>query len=233
MKRLVAVDTSTWWGGVALLERESDDDTPRLAAEAGLLVSDSHSAHLLSLLEWLLAELEWPRNGIDGYAATRGPGSFTGIRVGLGTVRGLSLASGRPAFGIGTLDALAQAHGPDDMDRVPMLDAGRGEVYAARFSPDSSPPVTMVEPVLCAPAGHSPIMQGPVAVFGPGADLHHAVLETAGARVRRSPAGVAAAAGVLAFDMLDSSGGECRKLSPLYIRPPDAVLKNGSGSGPG
>ena len=60
----------------------------------------------------------WSRSEIDAYAAVRGPGSFTGIRVGLGTIGGLALAADRPCFGIGTLPSLAEAHGPDALERV-------------------------------------------------------------------------------------------------------------------
>ncbi len=226
MIRLVAIDTSTWWGGLALVEGGEAFPEARTVAEAGLLVRDSHAAHLLPLLERLLEEAGWPVASVNAFAATRGPGSFTGIRVGLGTVRGLGLASARPCVGIGTLQAMAEAFGPAEGDRVPLLPAGRGEVFGARYDPASSPPVEIVAPWL-GPAARAlegiPAGAGPV-VFGAGADA--AALAAAGLRgvVRRPPASVAAAAGRLALARLAEGARDGDGLAPSYLRPPDAEL---------
>jgi len=225
MTRLVALDTSTWWGGVALLE--DSDDGSIVIAEAGLRAGGSHAFHLLALLDLLLTEAAWEKTSIDAYAATRGPGSFTGLRVGLGTIRGLALGSGRPCLGVGTLDALAEAFGPAESDRVPLLDAGRGEVYGARFDPASSPPVVLAGSWLGPPeraiegGGAKPV------IFGPGAETHRQRLATAGWRgpVRRSPTSVAAATGRLALDRLAAGAESGEGMSPVYLRPPDAELK--------
>lgn len=231
MMRVVALDTSTWWGGVALVEGEEGGSETAIRAEAGLLVEDSHAAHVLRLLEVLLREAGWDRDSIDLYAATRGPGSFTGIRVGLGTVRGLALASRRPAIGIGTLQALAEAFGPATADRVPLLDAGRGEVYGARYDATSSPPAELVPPWVGPPeravsgGGGSPV------VFGPGARAHRDSLARTGSAVppRRGYGSVAAAAGRIAILRLRAGAVDGEGLSPLYVRPSDAQLKVRSG----
>ncbi len=225
--RLVAIDTSTWWGALALVEGGGACPAARTVAEAGLLVGDSHAAHLLPILERLLAEAGWPVESVDAFAATRGPGSFTGIRVGLGTVRGLGLASGRPCLGIGTLRAMAEAFGPAESDRVPLLPAGRGEVFGARYDPASSPPVERAAPWLGPPARaleREPGVAEPV-VFGTGADA--AALAAAGLRgtVRRSPTSVAAAAGRLALSRLAGGARDGDGLSPCYLRPPDAEVR--------
>ena len=68
--------------------------------------------HLYCWLETLFAESGCSRGDVDGYVATHGPGAFTGIRVALGTLRGLGLATGKPCIGITTLEAIAEAHGP-------------------------------------------------------------------------------------------------------------------------
>jgi tRNA threonylcarbamoyladenosine biosynthesis protein TsaB len=229
MSRLIAFDTSTWWGGVALLEDRSEPEGAVPVAEAGLLVRDSHSVHLLSLLERLLAEAGWSRSTVDAYAATRGPGSFTGLRVGLGTVRGLALASGRPGIGIGTLEALAEALGPAEGERVPLLDAGRQEVYGARYDASSFPPVEIVPPWVGPPERALAQRLGSAVVFGPGADLHRERLVGAGLKrpVPRFPARVAAAAGRLAARKISEGVVHGDRMSPLYLRPPDAELKTG------
>jgi len=225
MTRWVALETSTWWGGVALLE--GSDDGPIVIAEAGLRAGGSHAFHLLALLDLLLVEAGWVKTSVDGYAATRGPGSFTGVRVGLGTIRGLALGSGRPCLGVGTLDAFAEAFGPAEADRVPLLDAGRGEVYGARFDPASSPPVVLAGSWVGPPER---VLEGggakPV-IFGPGAESHGKRLAVAGWQgpVRRSPTSVAAATGRLALDRLAAGAVSGEGMSPVYLRPPDAELK--------
>jgi tRNA threonylcarbamoyladenosine biosynthesis protein TsaB len=222
MTRLVALETSTWWGGVALLEGPDV-----VIAEAGLRAGSSHAFHLLALLDLLLNEAGWDKATVDAWAATRGPGSFTGLRVGLGTIRGLALGSGRPCLGVGTLDALAEAFGPAEGDRVPLLDAGRGEVYGARYDPLSSPPVVLTGSWLGPPERALDGGGGEPVIFGPGAEAHRERLAAAGWRgpLRRSPTSVAAAAGRRALDRLAAGAASGEGMSPVYLRPPDAELK--------
>ena len=225
MTRVAALDTSTWWEGVALLEAEPTGEL-RLVAESGILVCDSHAVHALAQLDELLGVTGWMRSDLDAYAAPRGPGSFTGLRVGLGTIRGLGLASSRPCLGIGTLEALAEALGPAGFERVPLLSAGRGEVYGARFDADSSPPREIVPPWLGPPNKALEGGAGQPVIFGPGADASASALRAAGWRgaARRTPTSVAAAAGRLALLRLAAGAEDGDGLSPLYVRPPDAEV---------
>lgn len=222
MKRILALDTSTWWGSVALIERMTDGGPPSVVAEVGDRIDDSHAEHLLGWIARALAEAGWPKTSIDAYAATRGPGSFTGVRVGLGTIRGLGLASGRPCVGVTTLEAIAEAHGPDDRERFPVMDAGRGELYAGRYDARSSPPAERTEPWL---GGAADVLAwaataGGTAIAGPGTRIENSA-EAAAPRVAHAPLRLAGAAGrVAAF-----RGEPSRPLAPLYIRPPDALLK--------
>jgi tRNA threonylcarbamoyladenosine biosynthesis protein TsaB len=224
MTRLVALETSTWWGGVALLERS--DDASVVVAEAGLRAGSSHAFHLLALLGYLMSESGWAKTSVDAYAATRGPGSFTGLRVGLGTIRGLALGAGRPSIGVGTLDAMAEALGAVEGDRVPLLDAGRGEVYGARFDPEGSPPVVLTEPWLGPPELALGGGSTGLVLFGPGAQAHRERLVAAGwaGVLRSSPTSVAAAAGRLALEELTAGATSGAGMSPVYLRPPDAEL---------
>lgn len=221
--RVLAIDTSTWWGGIALVER--DGDRVDVVAEAAGRVHASHAAKLLPRIEHLLDDADWPRESLDAFAATRGPGSFTGLRIGLGTARGLALAAGRPCLGIGTLDAMAAAHGDDDRARVPLLDAGRGEVYGARFEAAGFPPVgaaaPWVGPVDALAGSHEPCV-----AFGPGADAHRGALaEIRSVVVRAAPRSIAAAAGRLAAMRLAAGADDGEGCSPLYVRPPDAIAR--------
>jgi len=224
--RLLAIDASTWWGGVALLEVR--EGVPRLVAEIGLEVEGSHAARLLPLVEGLLATAAWPKNSLDAYAAVRGPGSFTGVRVALGLMSGFALVAGRPCVGVGTLHAMAEAHGPAAADRVPLLDAGRGDVYGARFDAESSPPVER----RCAWVGHPALaLESGVTVtlFGEGARVHEARLREAGyaGPIGRAVTSVAAAAGRIALSQLAAGTVVVGELAPLYVRPASTTVRPG------
>jgi tRNA threonylcarbamoyladenosine biosynthesis protein TsaB len=222
LKRILALDTSTWWGSVALIERIADGRPAGVVAEVGERIDDSHAEHLLEWIARVLAEAGWPKTSIDAYAATRGPGSFTGVRVGLGTIRGLGLAADRPCIGVTTLEAIAEAHGRDDRERFPVMDAGRGELYAARYDARSSPPAERTPPWL---GGAADVLgrvatAGGRAIAGPGTQIEIAN-EAAAPGVVLAPLRLAGAAGrVAAF-----RGETPQPLAPLYIRPPDALLK--------
>jgi len=204
MKRILAIDTATWWGGVALLERDATDTDPVVVAEVGLRVKGSHAVHLLLLIEQLLAHAGWSKACLDGFVATRGPGFFTGIRIGLGTIRGLGLATDRPA--------------------------GRGEVYGARYDAGSAPPVGLEQPWLGSPesglAGSRDA--GPMVVFGPGLALARGCVPASGARLRPGPdpRSIAVGAGQISLLRGDFDNGALSPLAPLYLRTPDVVLKH-------
>lgn len=224
--RVLALDTSTWWAGVALVEGDAATRESRCIAETRALVSDSHAARVLPLVDALLTATGWSRESLGAYAAIRGPGSFTGIRIGLGILRGLAVASGRPCFGIGTLEAMAESYGPADADRVPLLDAGRAEVFGARFDAAGSPPTTVTAPWVGPPELAFEKAPGRCVAFGCGADLYAARLHAAGlpARLARAPASIAAAAGRLALLRLAGGATDGEGMSPLYLRPADAEL---------
>jgi len=197
-----------------------------VVAEYGARVDGSQAERLLSWIEQLLAEAGWSKTSLDAYAVTRGPGSFTGVRVGLGTIRGLSLAAGRPCFGVTTLEAIVEAHGPADLERIPLMDAGRGELYAARYDADSSPPVELeaawigAAPLVLARAGAS---RGLV-LRGPGLQLElppDAPLTMPGSTTEC----LAGAAGRLVAYRVARGTDSPEPLAPLYLRLPDAVLK--------
>lgn len=90
----------------------------------------SRNEKLLPAIDWLLAENAIDRRAIDLFAVTRGPGSFTGVRIGLATLQGMALALGRPVCAMSTHEAIA--HGFEG--RVAIVDdAGRGELYVSIF----------------------------------------------------------------------------------------------------
>jgi len=125
---ILAVDTTTPSGSVALLEDE------KLLGEANIESAATHSARLLRAVDFLIGAHGRDVRDIDAFAVAAGPGSFTGIRIGLGAVKALAFASGRPVAPVSTLLALATKLSSDGARLVaPLLDAKKGEIYAALF----------------------------------------------------------------------------------------------------
>src|SRR5262245_16774945 len=100
MMRIAAVETSTLAGGVALVEGD------RIVSQSMLNIALTHSERLLAILDRLLCDCGWTPKDLHGLAVSIGPGSFTGLRVGAATVKGLALALGIPVAPVPTLDAL-------------------------------------------------------------------------------------------------------------------------------
>lgn len=223
MKRILALDTATRWGGLALIEQEGRGVSPVVVAELGIRVNETHAERLLPRIEHLLAEAGWEKDSVDAFVATRGPGSFTGIRVGLGTLRGLGLATGRPCFGVTSLEALAEAHGPAAEERVALIGAGRGEFYLARFDADGSPPAELEPPSVASEEQVVQGFTGAQVCLIPAAGTRFESSSPAALsqlRVARPPRGVAAAAGCLALLRAGGLDSPAPPLTPVYVRPP-------------
>lgn len=120
---ILAVDTATEICGVALAI------DGQVKTEMILSQGVTHTQSIMVAIESVLAMSRMDVGAIDVYAVTRGPGSFTGLRIGISTVKGLALASARPMVGISSLEVLAnQAPGCSDLI-CPIMDARRNEVY--------------------------------------------------------------------------------------------------------
>lgn len=130
--RLLAVDTSTVSCSVALL------DGTRLLCEMTYGAGKTHSGHLMSMIDCVLDRCASGPGDIDGIAVTKGPGTFTGLRIGLSTVKGFAAATGLPVVGVSSLVALAYPLRHTNRSVVSMIDARRGEIYHARFDSGKS-----------------------------------------------------------------------------------------------
>ncbi len=122
---ILGADTSLPLLSVALLRDGA------LLGEVALEGKGSRNEKLLPAIDWLLNESGVVREAIDLFAVTRGPGSFTGVRIGLATIQGLALALDRPVCAMSTHEAIALGGGLDSV--LIADDAGRGEFYVSRF----------------------------------------------------------------------------------------------------
>jgi len=124
--RILAVETATRAGGVALAFGEAV-----VAAESGD-AAVSHSTNLIEMIERVLGQANWKLSEIDLFAVAIGPGSFTGLRIGLATVKAFAVHLGKKIAGVSTLAAVAHASQVNGK-LVSLLPAGRGEVFAQQF----------------------------------------------------------------------------------------------------
>ena len=125
--RILAIDTASRSCSVAVM------DGDLVLAEINDASGETHSRHLMAMVAQAVAMSVKHIGAIDGYAVTRGPGSFTGLRIGISAAKGLAEAAGRPLVGVSSLEALAWPVAQTDAIILPMLDARRKEVYAARY----------------------------------------------------------------------------------------------------
>jgi len=125
--KLLAIETATMLGGVAIM------DGDRLVAESRLNIRVTHSERLMKEIDRILRGASMDISEIDVFGISIGPGSFTGLRVGLSTVKGLVYATGKKLVTAPTLEAIAWNIPFSEYQICPMLDARRKEIYTAVF----------------------------------------------------------------------------------------------------
>ncbi len=130
---ILGIDTATLACSVALLKGES------LLAEYTLNIRKTHSERLMPLIDALLKESAVEREALQAVAVAAGPGSFTGVRIGVSTARALAQGLAVPAVGLSTLQALAEAVALPGALICPLLDARRSEIYSALYRRESHP----------------------------------------------------------------------------------------------
>jgi tRNA threonylcarbamoyladenosine biosynthesis protein TsaB len=192
----------------------------------------THSRRLLASVDRLMQELELGWGDLDGVAVGFGPGSFTGLRIGMATARGLTFSAGLPLLGCSTLELVAAGAGEHlPGERIcAVLDARKKEVYAQCFELEDGRIHRREEPVVLPPSELVSHLAGPVFFVGDGAVLYHELLSSElGERARFAPAWcnhpAAEVLGFLGAEQLEAGekvvGAE---RAPLYIRKSDAEL---------
>jgi len=224
--KLLALDTSTPRGSVALLSGQE------IVAEFRHATPETHSARLLKSVDFLLESAGWQRADIQLVAVGVGPGSFTGIRIGIATALGFAQTLRIPVAGISGLEAVAQGLS-NIVGRIGVvLDAQRLQVYFQEFVCDGLRIRRAGPPRLVSPEDlKERLRRGKFFLAGDGAVRYLGHLKDRKSKypvIGRTDGFLASAIGRLALSRKRAwRSGEVLGCNPLYIRPPDARKPKG------
>ena len=239
--RVIGIDTASATASVALVENglllsektglccDSNSDAIRRTSKS------NHAETIGPLIELLFESTGLSLQDVDGFALSNGPGSFTGLRIGLSTVKGLAYGSKLPVVAISTLFAHAARVTDYDGLICTFLDARRNEVYAAIFQKRGEVINRVTEDAVASAANVIEIVRGlqsgrPCLFVGDGATVYGKLLWNL-PEIRlhdpRSDLTIAATVARLAVDRFRSNEvDDLGTLTPVYIRPSEAEFKN-------
>jgi tRNA threonylcarbamoyladenosine biosynthesis protein TsaB len=221
--KLLIIDTSTTACSVAL------SDGGGIVAEYLVNQGRTLSARLLDSVDLLLREAGLSAADLDCFGVAVGPGSFTGLRVGIATVKGLAMAAGKPVAGFSSLAMLAMNIPWGGHPVCPMFDARKNEVYTGLYECRGFP-VPLMEDQVVPPARFLEVLEGPVIFVGEGAARYRElIVDRLGDKALFAPLSAnlpRASAGALLVMRVFARGEAVSPalLAPVYIRLSEAEL---------
>ena len=225
---ILAIETSAGCGGVSLTR--GDAYTGRVLAEYTLQPEVSHSRRLLGSIEAMMGAAGVAWTDLNGVAVSQGPGSFTGLRIGMAAAKGIAMATDLPLIGVVTPDALALQIPGWDCQVCCVLDARKGQVYAAfyRDGDDGSCGQRIGNCLVLSPEVLIDQIDRPTLLAGPGVGVC-APWVVGRPGIRLAAAGLfhprAALVGFFAAGMLRAGKAKPdNNLAPLYVRASEAEL---------
>jgi tRNA threonylcarbamoyladenosine biosynthesis protein TsaB len=224
--KVLAVETATAWQSVALLDGE------RVLARVDQDAAGSHARVLLPAIDQVFSEAGLVPGNLEGLVVSIGPGSFTGLRVGLSTVLGIRTVTKLPLAVVPTLEAMAWNLRGAAMPLCPVINSRRGEVYWAVFQWRGNEHLERIAPEQVG-AGFAlgKQLSGPVVVYGEGWESEQTAIRAGAvgrasireAAEQRKPSAVSVGlAGLLRLSRGERAG---IGISPLYVQRPEAELK--------
>ena len=223
---VMGIDTSTMQGGVALLSGQG------VISEYTLNIKATYSERLLPLIERALQDAGITLGHVEGFAVAVGPGSFTGLRIGLSTAKGLVVAGGQPLVGVSTLEAMAWTLPFCAHQVCPILDARKGEVYCALFRHEGDRLIRLTDDAALAPEVLASHIQQPTVFLGDGLAAYEGLLKSHLKDLALFPplvgrGGRAAAVAELGRRrLMQGHRDDLATLTPHYLRPSEAELKH-------
>ena len=221
--KILAVNTATPNCGVAVVDEET------VSAHFVLNSRKTHARQLMPLIDRTLAACRLDLSDLDGFAAVCGPGSFTGLRIGISTVKGLALACDKPLAGISGLDALAFPLSEYSGPICTLIDARKSEVYACWYRFVNSAMEKLTDETVLPPEDAVLRENGACLFVGTGAQIYHDMIQkNTNGRARFAPVfqndinpEVVAHLAIRRFRENRTESPD--DFAPVYIRPPDAV----------
>ena len=223
--KILALETATLAGSVAIV-----DDGYGLVSEVMVNLKIAHAERLMPSIQWILDASRMSINDIDAFAISIGPGSFTGLRIGLSTAKGLSYAGKKPIVPVLTLDAFARTLPYCAYMICPMFDARKSQVYAALYTWEKNACRKVMNERAVDLHTLLKTIHEPVVFMGDGAKLYRQkIQDTLGDRAVFAPESrMSPSASSVAEIALEKMGrGEAAdpvRLTPLYIRKSEAEL---------
>jgi tRNA threonylcarbamoyladenosine biosynthesis protein TsaB len=225
--KILAVDTATKSCSVAIIDAGS------LSAELTTQSDQTHSKHLMQRIDAVLGMADLSAVDLDGLAVTLGPGSFTGLRIGISTIKGLAYALDKPVVGISSLNALAWQCADRSFLICPLLDARKGEVYFATYRFDDGTLASKSTERATPPEVAVQNIKEPCVFIGSGAQVYRQnIIKALGDLAHFAPhsqniirASSVAFLSLKRFETSDTD--ELASLVPCYIRKSDAELNYG------
>ena len=223
--KILTLDSSSLSGSVSLCQGESP------VAESLLNIRSTHSEKLLKQIDHLLEETSWQLADLDLLAVVTGPGSFTGLRIGIATIKGLAQVLNKPVVPVSSLQTVAMNLPLSPVPICAFLDARKSEVYTQLFDwHPAAGPVAIDRPTVLPPEQLLLQLSGSVALVGDGVFLYRQMIEDILAERALLPVAPvhqlhATKASWLALQEYES-GLLCNaaEILPTYIRPSDAEL---------
>ncbi len=222
---VMGIETSSMHGGVALLSEQG------LLSEYLLNVRATHTERLLPSIDRVLRDAAVTLKQVEGLAVATGPGSFTGLRIGLSTVKGLVAATGAPVVGVSTLEAMAWTLPFCAHPICPILDARKGEVYCAQFRHAGGRLTRVMDEAALSPDALIDCIREPTVFIGDGVTVYGDRLKTGLKELALFPpisqrGGRASAVAELGRRrLLEGDRDEISELAPRYLRASEAELK--------
>ncbi|OGP24040.1 MAG: tRNA (adenosine(37)-N6)-threonylcarbamoyltransferase complex dimerization subunit type 1 TsaB [Deltaproteobacteria bacterium GWB2_55_19] len=224
---ILAIDTSSASGSIAL----SNDK--RLVAELTVSEAGAHAEWLLKSIDSFLSAIGSSISDVDFFAVTNGPGSFTGLRIGVSAVKGLAWSTGKKAVGVSALKALSLNLAYSERPVCPVLDARKGEVYSALFKPSGGvieeilPETAMTPPALIDALSVLNLPAPPVFI-GDGLKAYGDIFKekVAGASFAHETFWRIRASNIALLAIPEcGQDGDPRDLTPVYLRKSEAEIR--------
>ncbi len=215
---ILAVDSSALTATVAVM---ADGE---IKGEMSFTTALTHSQTVMPMIDELLKNINMKISEIDLFAASTGPGSFTGLRIGIGTVKGLSYGTGKKVCGISTLEALAHNISCTDLLIAPIMDARRSEVYNALYRYVDGTLTEVTAPRALALSDLLSEIREKVIFVGDGVKVYkEKIKESLGENaVFAPPQHTLQRAASVAFAALNKEAVSPEELGVIYLRKPQA-----------